>query len=226
MIISGIQKLSLLDYPGKVGCTLFTPGCNFRCPFCHNSSLVLGTAPNIDLEEILSFLTKRRGMLDAVTISGGEPLLQNGIDEFIARVKSLGYSVKLDTNGTSPDKLERLINSGNIDYVAMDLKNSPEKYDATAGTHVDLDDICRSVSLLKSGKVESEFRTTLVREFHSTGDIAALCSFFRPHKYFLQGFIDSGELLCSGLSAYNKTETENFVKEAEPFCGSVSVRGL
>lgn len=226
MFISGIQKLSLLDYPEKVGCTLFTSGCNFRCPFCHNSSLVLNTAEHIPTDEIFAFLYKRKGMLDAVTVSGGEPLMQNGIEDFIKDIKALGYMVKLDTNGTNPTKLEKLIDDGVLDYVAMDLKNRPEKYSLTAGVDVNLEDIAKSVAVLKSGKVESEFRTTVVKEFHAVGDIAALTAFYRPHKYFLQCFKDSGELLCDGLSACSEEEMLSFEQEAKPFCGTVSLRGI
>lgn len=226
MVISGIQKLSLLDYPQKVGCTLFTSGCNFRCPFCHNSSLVFGTAPAVDTDEIFSFLKKRKGVLDAVTISGGEPLLQNGIEQFIAKIKDMGYLVKLDTNGADPVKLEKIIDSHLLDYVAMDLKNRPEKYDLTTDSKINLDSISASVAILKSGKVDSEFRTTVVKEFHKKGDIAALAEFFKPHKYFLQNFKDSGEIIRGGLSSCSEEEMQAFSAEASPFCGTVKLRGI
>ena len=169
MIIQGLQKLTLLDYPGKVACTIFTAGCNFRCPFCHNASLVIDTSANetIPEEEIFRFLTKRQGILDGVCISGGEPLIQDGIEEFIRQIKEMGYDVKLDTNGSFPDKLIRLVEAGLINYVAMDIKNSQEHYGRTIGIEdYDIRDVHRSVKYLMSGKVPYEFRTTVVREFH------------------------------------------------------------
>ena len=154
MIIQGLQKLTLLDYPGKVACTIFTAGCNFRCPFCHNASLVIDTSANetIPEEEIFRFLTKRQGILDGVCISGGEPLIQDGIEEFIRQIKEMGYDVKLDTNGSFPDKLIRLVEAGLIDYVAMDIKNSQEHYGKTIGIEdYDIRDVHRSVKYLMSG---------------------------------------------------------------------------
>ena len=156
MIIQGLQKLTLLDYPGKVACTIFTAGCNFRCPFCHNASLVIDTSANetIPEEEIFRFLTKRQGILDGVCISGGEPLIQDGIEEFIRQIKEMGYDVKLDTNGSFPDKLIRLVEAGLIDYVVMDIKNSQEHYGKTIGIEdYDIRDVHRSVKYLMSGEV-------------------------------------------------------------------------
>lgn len=226
MIISGIIKLSLLDYPEHVGCTLFSPGCNFKCPFCHNSSLVYGTAQPLDIEEIFTFLSKRKGVLDAVTLSGGEPLLQDGVEPFLRRIKDMGYLVKVDTNGTNPDKLLKIIKEGLVDYVAMDLKNRLEKYTLTAGVPLNIDAVIKSAEILNSGIVDSEFRTTVVKQFHEKGDIAALASRFKPHKYFLQHFVDSGDIIESGLSACDKDEMEAFKREAEPFCSSVEIRGI
>lgn len=226
MVIKGIQKLSLLDYPAHVGCTIFTSGCNFRCPFCHNASVVYGSAETIPTEDIFDFLQKRKGVLDAVTVSGGEPLMQKDIMDFLRRVKDMGFLVKLDTNGSEPELLKKVIDSKAVDYVAMDLKNRIEKYNLSTGVNVDVNAVIESAQLLNSGIVDGEFRTTVVKQFHQKGDIAALTEFFRPHRYFLQGFVDSGGLIGTGLSAYGKDEMSAFLAEALPFCGSAELRGI
>ena len=156
MVICGIQKLTLLDYPGKVACTIFTGGCNFRCPFCHNRDLVTGEAEErLDPEQVFRFLKKRQGILDGVCISGGEPLMQPELEDFIREVRSLGYCVKLDTNGSLPDRLEYLADQGLLDYVAMDLKNSPEHYGRTVGEALcDVERIDRSIRLLMGGDIQ------------------------------------------------------------------------
>ena len=176
MKIPYFQKLTLLDYPSKTAATVFTHGCNFRCPFCHNASLVERPAEaEIDETEFFAFLEKRKGLLDGVCITGGEPLLQPDIADFIAEIKRMGFLVKLDTNGSFPDKLEALLTSGNVDYVAMDIKNSPEKYGETVGLATPpLDKIRASVELLKNGAIDYEFRTTAVKEFHTESDFLAI----------------------------------------------------
>ena len=164
MIISGLQKLTLLDYPGTVACTVFTRGCNLRCPFCHNASLVVGEAPEeIPLPELMSFLTKRRGVLEGVAITGGEPTLNADLPELIGRIRALGYKIKLDTNGTNPDMLRELTVSGLVDRVAMDIKNDPAHYPDAVGCTVDIGRVDRSRELLMSGAVDYEFRTTVVK---------------------------------------------------------------
>jgi pyruvate formate lyase activating enzyme len=168
MQINGFQKLTLLDFPEKTACIVFTAGCNFRCPFCHNASLVthIDNSYNVSEEEVFSYLKKRKGLIEGVCISGGEPLLQPDIKEFIQKVKDLGYSVKLDTNGSSPQKLIDLVNSGLVDYVAMDIKNSKEKYPLTAGiNNLNMADIEKSVEILKESNIPYEFRTTAVKNF-------------------------------------------------------------
>ena len=161
MVFHGFQKLTLLDYPERVACTLFTGGCNFRCPFCHNAGLVTHIDEGaFSEEEVLAYLKKRKGVLDGVCVTGGEPLLQPGLPRFLERVKEEGYAVKLDTNGSFPARLKELVCGGLVDYVAMDIKNAPEKYAETAGAAVRLEDIRESVSLLLSGAVDYEFRTT------------------------------------------------------------------
>ncbi len=228
MTINGFQKMTLLDYPGKVACTLFTGGCNFRCPFCHNAVLVTGgCSENYSEEEILSYLEKRKGILDGVCITGGEPLLQKDITDFIRKIKALGYSVKLDTNGSFPDRLKSLVDEGLVDYVAMDIKNSIEKYPLTAGCDEKLIPfIEESIDFLLSGKVDYEFRTTVVKEFHNADDISSLAKRIEgAEKYYLQFFEDSGGLLCEGLSAVDKDTMEAMRMKAEPFVKRAEVRG-
>ncbi len=230
MIIQGLQKLTLLDYPGKVACTIFTAGCNFRCPFCHNASLVIDTSANetIPEEEIFRFLTKRQGILDGVCISGGEPLIQDGIEEFIRQIKEMGYDVKLDTNGSFPDKLIRLVEAGLINYVAMDIKNSQEHYGRTIGIEdYDIRDVHRSVKYLMSGKVPYEFRTTVVREFHQRSDFASIGRWIRgAREYYLQQFVDSGDLIRPGLHGYNKEIMEQALEVVKKDVESAKLRGL
>lgn len=228
--VLGLQKLTLLDFPGHTACTLFTGGCNFICPFCQNSRLVLApdTVTPLDEEEIFSFLKKRAGLLDGVCITGGEPLLDPAIEELISRVRSLGYKIKLDTNGAYPDRLCRLVQKGLVDYVAMDLKNSPEHYGTTVGIpHLDLTPIKESVRFLLSNPVEYEFRTTVVREFHQAADFITISLWISgASRYFLQEFIDSGELIQEGLHGYSKTEMENFLSLVRPRIPSAQIRGL
>lgn len=202
MLIGGFQKLTLLDFPGKVACILFTPGCNFKCPFCHNGGLVSHVDPSTFLteEEVLSYLQKRTGLLDGIVVTGGEPLLQQGIEDFLAKVKAMGYAVKLDTNGTFSDKLKALVEAHLVDYVAMDIKNSPDKYPLTAGCDtVSMDAIEESIRYLLSDVVDYEFRTTVTAQLHTPQDIVAIAHWIQGAKrYFLQNFKDSGDLVGTG----------------------------
>ena len=171
MKIQAIQKLTLLDFPGRVACTVFTVGCNLRCPFCHNASLVRGGDGNFLTEdEVFSFLGKRKGVLDGVCITGGEPLINEDIGAFTEKIRAVGYAVKLDTNGTFPDRLEALISGGLIDYIAMDIKSSPDSYDTLCGVGVDIEKIKSSVALIKSSGIPHEFRTTVVKGLHTPED--------------------------------------------------------
>jgi pyruvate formate lyase activating enzyme len=230
MIISGLQKLTLLDYPGKIACTIFTGGCNLRCPFCHNTSLVLrsGDRDIISQEEVLAFLKKRAGILDGVCITGGEPLLQSGIGDFIIKIKLLGYNIKLDTNGCFPEKLKQLVRDGLVDYVAMDIKNAPDKYNETVGiTNFDISPIEESVAFLLSGAVPYEFRTTVVKELHKPEDIAAIGRWIaHAERYFLQAFVDSGDVIASGLHAYDKKEMEELRQISLEYIPNTEVRGI
>lgn len=230
MIIYGLQKLSLLDYPGKTACTVFTGGCNFRCPYCHNASLVVGLneVEPIDYDEFFAFLNKRKNILDGVCITGGEPLLQPDIEDFIREIKLLGYSVKLDTNGSFPDKLKHLIDEKLIDYVAMDIKNSPEKYSVTAGISEPVfSKINKSVELLLSNAVDYEFRTTVVKELHSKEDFVSVGEWIKGAKrYFIQSFIDSGDILGGTFSAYSKSELEAIRDLMLSYVKETHIRGI
>lgn len=229
MNIQGLQKLTLLDYPGKVACTVFTGGCNMRCPYCHNSALVLHSteANRISEEEVMSFLQKRVGVLDGICITGGEPLLHRDIAEFIKRVKELGYQVKLDSNGSFPERLKELVESGLIDYVAMDIKNAPAKYAETIGVPgMDLAPIRESVEYLMKGTVPYEFRTTVVKEYHTLEDFEAIGEWIKgASRYFLQGFEDSGDILQPGLHPPDEKlldEAQNILKD---YIQNVEIRG-
>ena len=230
MIFNGFQKLTLLDFPGKTACTLFLAGCNFRCPFCHNASLVthIENYETHTEDEVLSFLKKRQGLLDGVCVTGGEPLLQKGIGDFFAKVKELGYSVKLDTNGSNPQMLKELVENGLVDYVAMDVKGSLENYPACVGVEgFDTKDIEKSIDFLLSDAVDYEFRTTVVAELHDVQDIAALAKRIKGAKrYFLQQFVDSGDLIGRGLTAVDESAMAEMCKEALKFVESAKIRGI
>ncbi len=229
-LILGLQKLTLLDYPGQTACTLFTGGCNFRCPYCQNSSLVL-TPEEVEpysWDEIIGFLNRRKGLLDGVCITGGEPLLHPQIDSLIRTIHSMGFMVKLDTNGSYPDHLKDLVRSGCVDYVAMDIKNSPQNYGRTIGIpEYDLSAVQESVRYLLSAPVEYEFRTTVVREYHQPADFVAISLWIKgARRYFLQAFVDSGDLISPGLHGYDRTEMENFAALVHPLVPSVQLRGI
>ena len=225
MLIQGIQKLTLLDYPGQVACTLFTAGCNFRCPFCHNASLVthVDLANTIPEAEVFAFLKKRQGVLDGVCITGGEPLLQQDIESFIGKVKELGYLVKLDTNGSNVTLLKRL-----VEEKLVDIKNAPNKYGMTIGIEgYHLENILQSVDFLLSGAVPYEFRTTVVREFHKREDFAAIGRWIKgAEKYYLQGFKDSGDLISQGLRGYTKDIMEQALEIVRRNVPGAKLRGV
>ena len=235
MLIHGLQKMTLLDFPGRVACTVFLGGCDFRCPFCHNSDLLdMNAEALMDDEELLAFLRTRQGLLDGVAFTGGEPLLRPDIADLFRRVRALGYSVKLDTNGTSPDKLSDLIGEGLVDYVAMDVKNSRERYAATVGrdrpgdTFADsMERIERSIALLLEGRVPYEFRTTVVREFHDDDSVRGIAEMIRgAEHYFLQCFTDRDSVLLGGLHAPSREEMERYAEIVRPSVGEVQIRGM
>ena len=230
MRIAGFQKLTLLDYPGKVACTVFTPGCNYRCPFCHNAGLVLPQRERQDIpeDEVLGYLEKRAGLLDGVCLTGGEPLLHRDLPGFIRRVKALGYCVKLDTNGSDPVQLGRLMDENLLDYVAMDIKNGLARYPETAGIPaVDLSAVIQSAELLMQGKVPFEFRTTVVKEFHTPEDIEAIGKWLRgAPKYYLQNFLDSGDMIRSGLHPVEENTLRQMAYILRPYVGETALRGI
>lgn len=230
MRILGLQKLSLLDFPGKVAATVFTGGCDLRCPFCHNAPLVLPGrgASALDAGAVLDFLASRRGLLDGVVLSGGEPLLQPDAADFLAEVKAMGFAVKLDTNGCHPDALADILDRRLADYVAMDIKNSLEKYPWTVGVPgFDTAPVERSARLLMEGPADYEFRTTLVRPFHEVGDMETIGRWLRgARRYYLQAFVDSGDLVGGGCAPFTPEEMEGFLQAARPFFQSVALRGL
>ena len=233
MIIKGFQKLTLLDYPGRVAATVFTPGCDFRCPFCHNASLVLGKddVPE-DEDVILGFLKERFGRLTGVAITGGEPLMQPDLPDFIRKIRALGYSVKLDTNGSFPEKLRLLLDEGLVDYVAMDIKNCRERYAETCGLPASvsgglLANIDESIGILRTSGTGYEFRTTVVKELHTAGDIVSMARWMAGNdKFFLQCFKDSGDILKPGLSAYSPDEMKALCLAASEYLPLVELRGI
>ncbi|MBO5305965.1 MAG: anaerobic ribonucleoside-triphosphate reductase activating protein [Clostridia bacterium] len=229
MKIAGLRKLTLLDFPGRVACVVFTNGCNFRCPFCHNASLVLprGEHEDISEEEFFAFLRKRKGILDGVVITGGEPTLANGLYEFIAAVKQEGYPVKLDTNGSFPDKLKPLLADGLLDYVAMDIKTLPEKYERVAGVSVDLDKLSESIDMIRKSGIPHEFRTTVVKGLHTKEDIVGIAKMLgEGEAYYLQGFVDSGDILAEGCEAFSDDEMHEMCEAAKVFCPRCELRGI
>lgn len=230
MKIQGLQKLTLLDYPEKVACTVFFAGCNFRCPFCHNASLVVDIPEEADITEeaFFSFLKKRQGILDGVCITGGEPLMQPEIEGFIRKIKEFGYAVKLDTNGSYPEKLKYLVNEGIIDYVAMDIKNSLDAYCETAGIDEKyLDAICESVTFLKERKVEYEFRTTVTKNFHTAKKFEKIGQWlWGADRYFLQAFVDSGDLISRDVIGCDSKEMKEFLSIVKPYIPNTRLRGI
>ncbi len=230
MKISGLQKLTLLDFPGKTACTVFLGGCNFRCPFCHNASIVLGAdgGENISEEEFLAFLESRVGRLDGVAVTGGEPLISDDAEALIKKIKALGFAVKLDTNGAFPERLSRLMENGLVDYVAMDIKNSPHKYAKTVGLpSAPLGKIQESIHLLMHGNIGYEFRTTLVKGFHTLSDIETTGKWITgAERWYLQAFKDSGELIGEGLEGFQREEYLRFLDAARRFVPNAQLRGL
>lgn len=227
MNVQGYQKLTLLDFPEHVACTVFTGGCNLRCPFCHNASLVLKPREGANMEEeVLSYLAGRKGILEGVCITGGEPLLQPDLSDFVKQVKDMGYSVKLDTNGSDPDALAALLATGNIDYVAMDVKGSPDRYEEAIGKAFPMERFQRSVEVIRESGVPHEFRTTLVKGIHRPEDMEGIGKWLKgEEKYFLQAFVDSGNLLGSGFEAFTPEETKEFLCIIRTYIPAAKLRG-
>jgi len=234
MIISGLQKLTLLDYPGRVACTVFLGGCNFRCPFCHNSQLLTAQVePVMTVEELLSFLRKRKSVLDGVCITGGEPTIHGELPDLLRKIRSLGYCIKLDTNGYRPDVLRALVREGLVDYVAMDVKNSPDRYAETVGLRsVDLDRVEQSLLFLMEGHVDYELRTTVAEPLHSRESVSAMGRWLldigagkKVKKLYIQPFVDRPTVPVAGLSAPDRAVLDAFLESLAPCAEYVGLRG-
>ena len=232
MNIKGLQKLTLLDYPDRLACTVFLGGCNFRCPFCHNASLVLPDMMGEDMsaDDFFAFLDSRVGRIDAVCISGGEPTLMPDLPDFIREIKARGFLVKLDTNGSNPEMLSVLIDSGLLDYVAMDIKNSPEKYAETIGLSVEktkkiLEQVKKSASILMEGRVDFEFRTTVMPELHSETDMIEIGRWLSgDEKFFLQSYREEGDQIVGGFTPPTSEELSKLLYELKRFIPNANVR--
>ena len=234
-MISGLQKMTLLDFPGKVACTVFLQGCNYRCPFCHNSELLGGCGEEfMSEEEFFAFLEKRKGLLDGVAVSGGEPTLYKGLETMLARIKEMGFAVKLDTNGCYPERLAGILEAGLADYVAMDIKNSAERYAKTAGMQESmLRMVEQSIQYLLSGVVDYEFRTTVVAELHDALSIQNMGAWVqnlgegkRAKRWYLQRFADRESVLLSGLHAPQSAQMQQYAEKLAPYAECVSLRGV
>lgn len=226
MKISGLQKLSLVDFDGHISATIFTAGCNFLCPFCHNSGLVYNLEENIEESDVIEYLNKRKNMLDSVCISGGEPTLNKDLPQFISNIKNLGYKVKLDTNGTNLEMIQYLVENKLVDYIAMDIKNSIDKYQITTNCTVDTNKIRSTIKYIMNSNIDYEFRTTLVQEYHDLEDIKKIGKLIhKANKYFLQHFVDNGNCIGDNLHAVNKETAEIYLKEIKKYVPNSNLRG-
>ena len=227
MNIAGVQKVTLLDYPGKVACEIFTQGCNFECPFCQNSSLIpITNTGEFSEEEIFEYLNLRKNILDGVVITGGEPTVQKDLKKNNKKIKDLGLLVKLDTNGGNPKVLQELIDEKLVDYVAMDIKNIFNKYNITAGKKINLDNIKKSIEILKASKIDYEFRTTIIKEMHSLDDIISICKLVGNAKYYLQNFEDSENVIDHSLHGFSREELLFIDKYLKDLFPNVEIRAL
>lgn len=233
-MISGLQKMTLLDFPGKVACTVFLKGCNYRCPFCHNSELFLGKPETLmDQESFLKFLRSRKGLLDGVCVSGGEPTLHPGLPELLRKIKELGYAIKLDTNGSRPEVLKALVQEGLLDHVAMDVKNSPSRYAQTAGVeHLDLEKLEESLRFLISGDLSYELRTTLVSQLHDEASIREMGQWLqdlvpgkKPAKLYLQSFVDRDTVVFAGFTPPEPESVEKYKEILSSYVEEAFIRG-
>ena len=232
MKIEGMQKLTLLDFPGRVAATVFTPGCDMRCPFCHNAEIVLEGTGGLGTEPVFELLEKRKGKLSGLAITGGEPLMQADIADFIKKVKDMGFAVKLDTNGSFPARLRQLVEGGLVDYVAVDVKNCKEKYAQTAGLSGEtaermLPMVFESIAYLMEGRVDFEFRTTVVKELHEDDDFRRIGEWLRgDEKFFLQGFSDANGTIVPGLHKHEKADMERFATIMREYIPRTELRGI
>ncbi|HRZ95437.1 MAG TPA: anaerobic ribonucleoside-triphosphate reductase activating protein [Candidatus Moranbacteria bacterium] len=232
LVIAGFQKLTLLDYPGHLAATVFTVGCSFRCPFCHNPELVNHGTYNIEHgtieKDFFEFLKKRKGKLEGVCITGGEPTIQPDLVEFIGKIRKLGYKVKLDTNGTRPDILREVISERLVDFIAMDIKNQPKKYEKTINTKFDLNRIKLSIGLIMNSRIPYEFRTTAVPGIHSERDFLAIAKWIKnAQSYWLQRYQET-KILDPNLKKKTKgkkLDLEKIKTKIEKNFGKIGIRG-
>lgn len=228
MIIGGFQKMTVQDFPGKIACIIFTHGCNFRCPFCHNATLVTEESDQFTEDEILSYLIKRQGVLDGVCISGGEPLIHGEeIFSLMQKIKDLGYLIKLDTNGYLPNRLQQALDRGLVDYVAMDIKNCLDKYPQTAGLgSIDTESIQKSIDIIKESGIDYEFRTTVTKELHTPQDFVKIGELIRGAKrYYIQNFLDSGNTIAEGSSPLDNQGLKALLEAVLPYVENSAIRG-
>lgn len=228
MKIGGFSKITLLDFPDNVACIVFTKGCNFNCPFCQNVSLILDDNKDlIDESEIFEYLEKRKNVLDGISISGGEPFIQKKLKDFILKVKNLGLKVKIDTNGSNPVLLKELINNNLLDYIAMDIKNSYEKYDITSGTIVNIDNIKESIKLIEESSIKYEFRTTIIKEFHNIDDIVKILSYIdKKSKYYIQNYTKNSDIKDQNLNSFTNEELENMKEKLSKKYENITFRDI
>ena len=227
MKIAGFQKLTLLDFPGKVACILFTQGCNFRCPYCQNSGLIGHENEElVSEEEIFSYLNKRKGVIDGVVISGGEPTVQSDLEFFMKKIKDMGFLVKLDTNGTNPDLIERIIKAGLVDYIAMDIKNVLPLYVDVASVKASTEKLKRSIEIIKSSSIDHEFRTTIIKNIHDIDKLSQICGYVDGDKMYLQNFEQSENVLGKNLQSFSKDELIEISKKMKGKFPNVIVRGI
>ena len=229
MNIHGLQKMTLLDFPGRVACTVFLGGCDLRCPFCHNAELIDGTAePVMDENELLAFLEKRKGLLDGVAFTGGEPTLRRDLPDLLRTIKSMGYPIKLDTNGMHPDRLKAMLDEGLLDYVAMDIKAGPENYAHTCGLEkIDLKPIDESIRLLMNAGIDYEFRTTVVDELHTVRDFEAIAGWIAGAKaYYLQAFTDRDTVVYENFHAPTRECMETYAAVVRKTVQNTALRGI
>ena len=228
MNITGLQRTTILDYPGYVACIVFTSNCNLKCPFCHNSELIDKCNPIMSSEDFFEFLKMRKDKLDGVCISGGEPLLQEDIISFITEIKRLGFLVKLDTNGTVPDKLKELLDKHLVDYIAMDVKNCMEKYAITCGFYnLNTTNIKTSINLIMNSGIDYEFRTTLVKGFHESYDMIRIANLLKGCKnYYLQKFKMSDNVLDKKCSSLSNEEMQRYLEIVRSQIPNAKLRGV
>lgn len=229
MKIGGIQKLTLTDYPEKVASIIFTQGCNFKCPFCHNKDLLTSQSKDYELKEkeVLDYLEKRKGIIDGICISGGEPLIQKDIESFIKKVKLKGYKIKLDTNGSNPEKLKDLLEKKLIDYVAMDIKNDFVDYNITSGVNIDINNIKKSIEIIKNSEIDYEFRTTIMKELHDINKIKKILKYIgKEPRYFLQNYQECENVISKNFTSFDESELKEIKREINKEYPNVFIRGI